>query len=158
MRKKSSAVDLLAKSLRRRELETQREVWKTFGVDYETEKAKQQEIWNQLQRKRKKGKSHLQRRYLQKFLRALDKVDTQLKREAMIKDLGELAKVAHAHAMDETGNFEPYERLKWARIEAYIYQVINTIMRSYDSVEIKAKLDELKKMIKDELGKGVRKA
>jgi len=155
---KSSAVDLLAKSLRRRELETQKAVWKTFGVNYEAEKAKQQAIWNELQRKREKGKSHLQRRYLLKFLRALKKVDTQRKREKAIKDLEKLAKFAHKRALDKDANLEPYERLKWARVEAYIYQVINTIMRSYDSVEIKAKLDELKKMIKDELGKGVRKA
>ena len=150
---KSSAVDLLAKALRRRELETQRAVWKTFGVDYEAEKAKQQEIWNQLQRKREKGKSHLQRRYLRKFLRALEKVDTQKKRELMIKDLEELGELADKYAVGEVVKLEPFERLEWAQIEAYIYRVIALMMMPpFDSVETNQKLDKLKKIINDELG------
>lgn len=150
---KATAVDLLAKALRRRELETQRAVWKTFGVDYEREKAKQQEIWNQLQRKRKKGQNHLQRRYLLKFLQALKKVNAQQKREDVIKDLAPLAEAADKYATDENLKLQPFERLKWARVEAYIYRIISTmIVPPYDSAEAKQKLDELKKNINDELG------
>jgi hypothetical protein len=150
---KSSAVDLLAKALRHRELETQRAVWKTFGVDYEREKAKQQAIWSELQRKREKGKSHLQRRYLLKFLRALKKVDTQLKRELMIKDLEELAESADKYAVDEDAKLDPFERLRWARIEAYVYRIIAVmIVPPYDSLEAKQNMNELEKMVKDELG------
>lgn len=150
---KETAVDLLAKSLRRRELETQRAVWKLFGVDYEQEKAKQQEIWNQLQLKREKSNSLLQRRYLLKFLRALKKVDTGKKREQMIADFGKLAELADKYAVDEDVKLEPFERLKWARVEAYVYRIIAMmIVPSCDSVEVKQKVHELKKMIKDELG------
>jgi len=143
MRKsKATAVDLLAKSHRSRELVKQRAVWKTFGVDYEAEKAKQQEIWNQLQRKREKGKSHLQQRYLRKFLRALEKVDTQKKTELVIKDLEELAELAHRHGEDEKLGL--LEMLKWARVETHIYRVIF----DYNLEDI----IKLKKTIADELG------
>ena len=140
---KATAVDLLAKSLRRRELETQRAVWKTFGVDYEREKAKQQAIWDELQRKREKGKSHLQRRYLVKFLRALKKVDVGKKRGETVADLEELAELAHRYGEDEKLGL--LEMLKWARVETHIYRVIF----DYDVQDI----TELKKIINDELGR-----
>ena len=150
---KETVLDLLAKARRRRELETQRAVWKTFGVDYEVEKAKQREIWSELQRKREKGKSLLQRRYLLKFLRALKKVDMQEKREEIIKDLEELAELADKYAVDEDVKLEPFERLRWARIEAYIYRIIAVMMvPPYDSVEAKQNLNELDKMVRGELG------
>jgi len=137
---KSSAVDLLAKALRRRELETQRAVWKTFGVDYEREKAKQQAIWNHLQRKRRKGKSHLQRRYLLKFLKALKKVDARQKREQALSDLERFAELAHKYSEDESLGL--LEMLKWARVEAYIYRAIFG----------EQSVSELKKTIENELG------
>jgi hypothetical protein len=151
---KETVLDLLAKARRRRELETQRAVWKTFGVDYEVEKAKQQAIWNELQRKRRKGKNPLQRRYLLNFLRALEKVDFQEKRVQILADFEELAELADKYALDENVKLGPFERLKWARIEAYTYRIIAVMMMPpYDSVEeAKQKLNELKKIINDELG------
>jgi len=137
---KETVLDLLAKARRHRELETQRAVWKTFGVDYKREKAKQQAIWNQLQRKRKKGKSRLQRRYLLKFLRALKKVDARQKREQALSDLERFAELAHKYSEDESLGL--LEMLKWAHVEAYIYRAIFG----------EQSISELKKMIKDELG------
>jgi len=61
-------------------------------------------------------------------------------------------KIAHRHATNE--KLDAKQRLKWARIEAYLYQVINTLLRAYDVAQIKQQLEQLKKMIKDELGKG----
>jgi hypothetical protein len=139
-KEKETVLDLLANAPQRRELETQRAVWKTFGVDYEVEKAKQQAIWNELQRKRKKGKSHLQRRYLAKFLRALKKVDTQEKPAEIINDLEELAELAHRYGGDE--KLPLLEMLKWARVETYIYRAIFG----------EQSVSELKKTIEHELG------
>jgi phytoene/squalene synthetase len=137
---KSSAVDLLAKALRQRELETQRAVWKTFGVDYEREKAKQQAIWNQLQQKREKGRSHLQRRYLLKFLKALKKVDAKQKREQTLSDLERFAELSHKHSEDERLGLP--DMLKWARVEVCIYRAIT----------YRHSASELKKAVEDELG------
>ena len=139
---KETVLDLLAKARRRRELETQREVWKTFGVDYEAEKAKQHEIWNALQRKRQKGQTNLQKRYVRKFSRALKKIDVKKKPQETIADLEELAELTHKYSQDE--NLGLLEMLKWAHVETHIYRVIF----DYDVQDI----IELRKMIKDELG------
>jgi hypothetical protein len=139
-KEKETVLDLLAKARRRRELETQRAVWKTFGVDYEREKAKQQATFNQLQRKRQKGKSNLQRRYLLKFLRALKKIDARQKREQALSDLERFAELAHKYSQDEKLGL--LEMLKWSRVETYIYRAIFG----------EQSVSELKKTIENELG------
>lgn len=93
--------------------------------------------------KREKGKSHLQRRYLVKFLRALKKVDVRKKRGETVADLEELAELAHRYGEDE--KLRLLEMLKWARLETHIYRVIF----DYDVQDI----TELKKTIADELGR-----
>ena len=50
--RKGSALDLLTKHLRRRELETHKAVLRTFGVDYEAEKQKQEAIYAALQKRK----------------------------------------------------------------------------------------------------------
>jgi len=55
-----TVLDLITKTRRKRQLETQKAVWKTFGVDYEAEKRKQEEIYAALQ-KRKGRKSKRKR-------------------------------------------------------------------------------------------------
>jgi hypothetical protein len=121
-KQKQSVLDLLSKTRRRRELETQQAVWKTFGVDYEAEKAKQHEIWNALQRKRQKGKTTLQRRYIRKFLRDLKKIDVKKKPQETVADLEKLAELTHKYSEDE--NLGLLEMLKWAHIETHIYRLI----------------------------------
>jgi len=59
--------------------------------------------------------------------------------------------MAHKYATDE--KLTAPQRLKWARIEAYIYQTINSILREYDHAQIKKRIEELKQMIEDELRK-----
>jgi len=56
-----TVLDLITKTRRKRQLETQKAVWKTFGVDYEAEKRKQEEIYAALQ-KRKGRKSKRKRK------------------------------------------------------------------------------------------------
>jgi len=61
----TTVLDLITKTRRKRQLETQKAVWKTFGVDYEAEKRKQQEIYDALQ-KRKGRKSKRKRKVKRK--------------------------------------------------------------------------------------------
>jgi len=167
---KSSVINLLAKALRHRELETQKAVWKTFGVDYEAEKAKQEEIWRTLKEKQRKksenrmlktrgGGGRRQHRDLEKFRKFCQKIlglETQKMREEIVKQLEELAKEAHQSAMDR--RLKASTRVKWARVEAYIYQVISGITKQYDVVEINKRIKELKELVERELGKRARKA
>ena len=60
-----TVLDLITKTRRKRQLETQKAVWKTFGVDYEAEKRKQEEIYAALQ-KRKGRKSKRKRKVKRK--------------------------------------------------------------------------------------------
>ena len=60
-----TVLDLIAKTRHKRQLATQKAVWKTFGVDYEAEKRKQEEIYNALQ-KRKARKSKRKRKVKRK--------------------------------------------------------------------------------------------
>ena len=144
----SVVISLLAQGLRRRELMKHKAVLKTFGMDYQEEKAKQEAIWKEWQRKKIGGGRGPQNGFVLKFLADVKALDTQLAREKAIENLETLAKKAHTKATGEgTG------AIKWARIEAYVYQVINTLMRTYDQADIKRQFDDLKRMIEDELGK-----
>jgi hypothetical protein len=60
--------------------------------------------------------------------------------------LEELALEAHENCMNK--KHEAWERLRWARIEAYVYQVIKTAMKTYDNVVIEQKIDELTSWLK----------
>lgn len=165
---KPGIIRLLSRFFGRHELRKQRAVWMAFGVNYEAEKAKQEAIWRQFQRRRgEKGRGEgdkgvgrvrlrakIHRRRLEGFLEALTGIvgiDTQAKREEAIRRLEELAQMAHKYAVDES--LSPSQRLRWARIEAYIYQVVNTVLREYDSAEIKRRIEELRSLIENELGK-----
>ena len=155
----STIINLLSGYFGRYELQKQKAVWHCFGMDYEAEKAKQEAIWQQFQEKRqKKGRGEggrdrqaLQHRRLRRILRALTTINTQAKREEATCKLEELATMAHKYATDE--KLTAPQRLKWARIEAYIYQTINSILREYDHAQIKKRIEELKQMIEDELRK-----
>jgi len=68
-------------------------------------------------------------------------VDTRKTMESAIRNLEELAEEAHKRA---TSKYLPTEtRQKWTRIEAYIYQTINSLTKTYDSQMVMAKLEEL---------------
>jgi len=74
-------------------------------------------------------------------------VDSRKTIEKAIRNLQELAEEAHKRA---TAKYLPTEvRQKWARIEAYIYQTINSLTKTYDSQVIMEKLKELTKRVKE---------
>ena len=68
-------------------------------------------------------------------------VDTRTTIQKAIRNLEELAEEAHKRA---TSKYLPTaERQRWARIEAYIYQTINSLAKTRDSQMIQEKLEEL---------------
>lgn len=72
-------------------------------------------------------------------------VDTRKTIENAIRNLEELAEEAHKRA---TSKYLPTEvRQKWTRIEAYIYQTINSLTKTYDSQMVMAKLEELTRRV-----------
>ena len=61
--------------------------------------------------------------------------------ENAITNLEELAGEAHTRATAKYLSTDT--RQKWARIETYIYQTINTLTKNYDSQQIAQRLEEL---------------
>jgi len=83
------------------------------------------------------------------LLKVLEKpvVDTKAIREKMIRNLEELMDFAHKKSTDP--NLSPKARQSWARLEAYIAQTLNSIINDYDIVNIKKKLEELKRLAEE---------
>jgi len=72
-------------------------------------------------------------------------VDTKATIEKAIRNLEELAEEAHRRA---TNKYLPTEdRQKWARIEAYIYQTINSLAKTHDTQMITERLEELTRIV-----------
>ena len=72
-------------------------------------------------------------------------LDTRKCIEKAIKDLMKLAEEAHKYA---TAKYQPTEvRQKWTRLEAYIYQTINSLTKTYDSQRVLEKLEELTRIV-----------
>lgn len=87
------------------------------------------------------------RRFISRALRVrrVYKVDTRKTIENAIRNLGELAEDAHSRA---TSKYQPVEaRQKWARIEAYVYQTINSLTKTYDSQLVMEKLEALTRRV-----------
>lgn len=72
-------------------------------------------------------------------------VDTRRTIENAIRNLEELAEEAHKRA---TSKYLPTEvRQKWTRIEAYLYQTINSLTKTHDSQMVMEKLEELTRIV-----------
>jgi len=72
-------------------------------------------------------------------------LDTRKTIENAIRNLEELAKEAHKRA---TSKYQPTEdRQKWARIEAYLYQTINSLTKTHDSQMVMERLEELTSIV-----------
>lgn len=96
--------------------------------------------------------------FFQKVKRTADtydpkKLPTEQLRGEMILDLRQLLEIARKKASKEGEKGGPYgiEHQKWAKLAAYISKCINIILRDYDAVKIKAKLEELKELVYNEL-------
>jgi hypothetical protein len=84
------------------------------------------------------------------------KLDTQRIRFELILELKALEEMAQQKAID-THTLSVETKQNWARIAAYISQVINSISKTYDEAMIMEELEKLKKMA-EELTKEKEKA
>ena len=74
-------------------------------------------------------------------------VNTRKTIENAIRNLEELAEEAHKRA---TSKYQPTEdRQKWARIEAYVYQTINSLTKTHDSQMVMERLEELTSVVEE---------
>lgn len=88
--------------------------------------------------------------FSQRIRRMRKKFDgkTQVVRGGLIAELEELYEWALKKAKDAR---KEKHKQKWSRITAYIAKCINVIMRDYDAVKISRKLDELRRLVENEL-------
>jgi len=89
------------------------------------------------------------KRFLQKRIANLTEKfdgDTQRLRAQLILDLKNLQEVAMQQILSTRGK-KTAEQQNWARLAAYISQIINSIGKTYDVTQIKTELDELRKTI-----------
>jgi methionyl-tRNA synthetase len=103
----------------------------------------------------------LKNSFFQKIQRTTKKfnLNTQELRADLILDLKVLAEMAHEQATKTTERRKPTkEQQKWAKLAAYISRSINIIAKEYDTGKIKEKLEELRKLVNEELGEGNKKA
>ena len=94
------------------------------------------------------------RRFVSKArrVRRTYEIDTREVIEKAIKRLMELAEEAHKRA---TSKYQPTEaRQKWVSIEAYIYQTINSLTKTYDSQQVMEKLEELERIVEELMEEG----
>jgi hypothetical protein len=97
----------------------------------------------------------LKNRFFQKIRRTAKKfnLNTQELRADLILDLKVLAEMAHEQATKTHERRKPTkEQQKWAKLATYISRSINTIAKEYDTGKIKEKLDELRKLVNEQLG------
>ena len=75
------------------------------------------------------------------------KIDTQRARELLIERLQETIEEAHKRA---TAKYTPTEdRQTWAKLEAYLVQTLNSILKSYDELYINQKLREMEEIVEE---------
>lgn len=75
------------------------------------------------------------------------KIDTQKLRKDALKGLEELFKIAKKMAKSKKMEIE--QRQMWARVAAYIAQVVNSVASSFDEKQIDKDLDELERLINE---------
>ncbi|MCW4016800.1 MAG: hypothetical protein NWF06_10555 [Candidatus Bathyarchaeota archaeon] len=94
-------------------------------------------------------------RFFQKIRRTAKKfnLNTQELRTDLILDLKVLAEMAYDQATKTKERGKPTkQQQKWAQLAAYISRSINIIAKEYDTGKIKEKLDELRKIVDEQLG------
>jgi len=87
---------------------------------------------------------------LREIAKKIKRIDTQRTRKDIIERLKQLIEIAHGFATDK--NLNPNVRKDWARLEAYLSQTLNSIARTYDMMMIKRQVEELKRIVDQELG------
>jgi hypothetical protein len=86
--------------------------------------------------------------FLRRIARIQDRfnLDTQKVRFELILQLKALAELAQQNAID-THHASVDAKQNWARIAAYTSQVINSISKTFDEVQVDERLNELERMI-----------
>ena len=80
-------------------------------------------------------------------VRRVYKLDTRKIIENAMRNLEELAEEAHVRA---TSKYQPVEaRQRWARIEAYVYQTINSLAKNYDGQLVMEALEDLTRRVEE---------
>jgi hypothetical protein len=74
-------------------------------------------------------------------------LDTQRLREKTLEGLEELFDLAQAMAKSNNVKFK--QRQIWARIAAYIGQIMNSIAKGFDERHLNAELDEVERLINE---------
>ena len=94
------------------------------------------------------GQKRPPKRFLQRRISNLTKKfdDTQRIRAQLIMELKGLQETAVEQVQSTTGK-KTAEQQNWARLAAYLSQVINSIGKTYDITQIKDELEELRKTI-----------
>jgi len=93
---------------------------------------------------------------LLEMIKKVKRIDTQTTRKTIIKHLKKLIKIAHNFATDKSLSLK--DRREWARLEAYLAQTLNSIAKTYDMMQIKRQVEELKRLVDQELREGAREA
>jgi len=86
----------------------------------------------------------------------IKRLDTQVGREKILSNLKRLIERAHYYATNKRLSLD--ERREWMRLEAYLAQTYNSIAKTYDQMDIKRQLEELKRLVDLEFGEGAQKA
>jgi hypothetical protein len=84
-------------------------------------------------------------------LRAEVRIDTQKLRNQAIENLQELFTLAKEQAQNPNVNLK--QRQSWARVAAYICQVINTVAARFDEHQIDIDLNKLEELISETTAK-----
>ncbi|MCW4006190.1 MAG: hypothetical protein NWF04_06305 [Candidatus Bathyarchaeota archaeon] len=103
-----------------------------------------------MQKRGEGGRSqHTSKRFLQRKIADVTKKfdgDTQHIRASLIQDLKRLQEIAVNQVVSKRGP-KGKEKQNWAKLAAYISQVINGVARNYDVAQIKSELEELRRVV-----------
>lgn len=83
--------------------------------------------------------------------------DTQKVRSNLIFQLQALFEMAQEQALASSGR-KGKRQQEWARIAAYISQILANIARGFDNAKVSAELEELEKLIHEQRGKENKRA
>lgn len=94
-------------------------------------------------------------RHFMKKMRALKKhaidLDTQLRRKEAVTKLTDLVNTAIKQA--NASSKDPALQIKWLHVAGYCFQVLRSFLAGFDKSRIKADIEQLQKLMKDEFRK-----
>lgn len=88
---------------------------------------------------------------IKSFLQKILKIDTQKTRQNAIQAIQKL--IDEALKKGQREDLDEKTRLQWFRVVGYLFQVMKSLLHEFDENQIKAELEDLKKLVEDELEK-----